>query len=73
MSPRPGNENRVAAHRHALHALEDFRALATRMGHSRDLMEIYGKYLHTISHHLRHTVYRLGKEVDSQVRVERSA
>ena len=57
------NENLEHAHRHARHALEDFRVLERRIGYSHELMELYGELLHTISHHLRHAEYRLGKEL----------
>ena len=50
----PGPENILAAHRHTLHALEDFTALEARMKHSPMLMKLYGPELRTISHHLRH-------------------
>jgi hypothetical protein len=53
----PGSDNRIAAHRHALNALEDFEALRRRThGLDRGL-------INSISHHLRHAVYRTGKEV----------
>lgn len=53
-------ENLEHLHRHAQHALEDFEALT-------DLMTLrkHGareELVHSISHHLRHVVYRSGLE-----------
>jgi hypothetical protein len=57
MTERPGKVNREHAHRHAWNALADFSALRkTFHGEDRDLA-------HSISHHLRHIVYRTGLEV----------
>jgi hypothetical protein len=50
--PDPGQDNRKHALRHAIHALEDFEA-----------MKLEGELAHSLSHHLRHTVYRVGLEV----------
>jgi hypothetical protein len=58
-SRRRRNENAEQLHRHACHALEDFDRL--RCG--RD-----GKLWHSLSHHLRHTVFRSGLEVPARVR-----
>ena len=48
--------NHDAIHRHACHAYEDFRQLRR----NRNNEELWN----AISHHLRHTVYRSGLEVD---------
>jgi hypothetical protein len=48
--------NHDAIHRHACHAHEDFRALRR----DRDNEELW----HSMSHHLRHVVFRSGHEVD---------
>jgi hypothetical protein len=53
--------NHDAIHRHACHAWEDFRALRKRLGGDDALW-------HSISHHLRHTVYRSGHEVTDRNR-----
>lgn len=50
--PHAGEDNRRHAHRHAIHALEDFEAL-----------ELKGELAESLSHHLRHAVYRIGLEV----------
>ena len=42
-------------HRHALHALEDFEALRLDCCNA--------ELLHSLSHHLRHVVWRLGERV----------
>jgi hypothetical protein len=55
------DDNMTHAYRHARHALEDFMALEARMRHSHELMNLYGRELHAISHHLRHAVFRIGK------------
>jgi hypothetical protein len=60
--PRAGSDNRQHAHRHARHALEDFRTLRPQLAQRGDLSEL----LHSISHHLRHAVYRTGLEVDDR-------
>jgi hypothetical protein len=44
-------------HRHACHAYEDFRALRRKVGGDDELW-------HSLSHHLRHAVYRSGHEVE---------
>jgi hypothetical protein len=46
--------NHDAIHRHACHAHEDFR----RLRHDRNNEELW----HSMSHHLRHVVYRSGHE-----------
>jgi hypothetical protein len=47
--------NNDAAHRHAAHALEDFCKLRAQLGErEQDLW-------HSLSHHLRHAVYRTGE------------
>ena len=66
-------DNRQHLHRHALRALEDFEALRAHLwehelGQSRPVE----KWLHAISHHLRHSVYRSGIEVNWNHRVRRS-
>jgi hypothetical protein len=48
--------NRDALHRHACHAFEDFEELRRRPW-DRGLW-------HSMSHHIRHAVYRSGHEVD---------
>lgn len=48
-----GQSNRKHALRHAVHALEDFEA-----------MKLEGELAHSLSHHLRHAVYRIGIEVE---------
>jgi hypothetical protein len=62
--PRAGSDNRQHAHRHARHALEDFDLLRPQLAQRGDLSEL----LHSISHHLRHVVYRTGLEVDERIR-----
>jgi hypothetical protein len=59
--------NADALHRHACHALEDFRALR-RIRHDRgDERELW----HSLSHHLRHAVHRSSHEVsDGRLRVK---
>ena len=47
--------NSDSLHRHACHAYEDFRALRK----DRDNEALW----HSMSHHLRHAVYRSGHEV----------
>lgn len=47
--------NNDAMHRHACHAYEDFRQLRE----DRNNEELW----HSMSHHLRHTVFRTGLEV----------
>jgi hypothetical protein len=47
--------NHDAIHRHACHAMEDFRAL--RKDRNNEAL------WHAISHHLRHVVFRSGHEV----------
>lgn len=47
--------NHDAVHRHASHAHEDFRALRR----DRNNEELW----HSLSHHLRHVVFRSGHEV----------
>jgi hypothetical protein len=49
--------NHDALHRHACHAYEDFRELRKRSSGD-------GELWHSLSHHLRHTVFRSGHEVD---------
>jgi hypothetical protein len=55
-----GIDNAEHAHRHAYHAHEDFR----RLRRARDDEELW----HSLSHHLRHIVYRTGLEVSSRTR-----
>jgi hypothetical protein len=57
-------DNMRHAHRHAVHAFEDFAAL-----------RLTGELAHSLSHHLRHAVYRLGLELPEAERiyVERDA
>lgn len=52
-------------HRHAVHALEDFRALRARLGkRERQLW-------HSLSHHLRHAVFHTGEGARYRVIPER--
>ena len=48
--------NHDAIHRHACHAYEDFSALRKLYGSDDELW-------HSLSHHLRHAVFRSGHEV----------
>jgi hypothetical protein len=61
MSEHPGAHNKRHAYRHAIHAYEDFKE-----------MKLEGDLAHSLSHHLRHVVYRIGLEVredrDAKVR-----
>jgi hypothetical protein len=54
------SDNAQHAHRHAYHALEDFQRLRRRRNDE--------ALWHSLSHHLRHTVYRTGLEVPSRAR-----
>jgi len=55
-------DNYEHCHRHAWNALSDFNMLRKQMhGVDRELV-------HSISHHLRHVVYRTGLEVRSEQR-----
>jgi hypothetical protein len=54
------SENARHAHRHAYHALADFSALRRK----RDDEELW----HSLSHHLRHVVYRTGLRVRASER-----
>lgn len=47
-------------HRHAAHALEDFERLRRRRNDE--------KLWHSLSHHLRHAVFRTGLEVPASTR-----
>jgi hypothetical protein len=59
--------NSDAVHRHACHAYGDFRKLRKLL---RDDVRDDG-LLHSLSHHLRHVVFRSGHEVDDdRVRVK---
>lgn len=60
--------NADAIHRHACHAHEDFRALRKRLRGMGDAGDLW----HSLSHHLRHAVYRSGHEV-SDDRLRRKA
>ena len=52
-------------HRHAVHALEDFRTLRARLGkRERQLW-------HSLSHHLRHAVFHTGEGARYRVIPER--
>ena len=62
-------DNVLAAHRHALHALEDFRVLARSLEHG-PAIDLYASLVHSISHHLRHAAYRTGKELSPHDRRE---
>ena len=52
------SDNAQHMHRHACHALEDFLRLRRRR-HDEGLW-------HSLSHHLRHAVYRTGLELKSK-------
>jgi hypothetical protein len=54
------DENNSHAHRHAYQAYEDFRRLRKRPADE--------KLWHALSHHLRHVVYRTGREVGAHQR-----
>jgi hypothetical protein len=58
--------NDEQAHRHAARALEDFLALRKRLG---ELGREERKLVHSLSHHLRHAVYRTGERVPWRDRV----
>jgi hypothetical protein len=58
----PDEDNIEHAHRHAWNALSDFEALR-RNRHWLD-----PKLLNSISHHLRHAVYRTGLEIPRKAR-----
>lgn len=51
--------NHDAIHRHACHAYEDFCALRRMIGNDSPLW-------HSISHHLRHAVFRSSHEVENK-------
>jgi hypothetical protein len=68
MSPQPGQSNRVQLHRHALRALKDFSELRRKRRHNRR-EELW----HSLSHHLRHAVYRSGIEAGWRTEIRRSA
>jgi hypothetical protein len=52
MPEQPGLRNKRHAYRHAIHAYEDFKD-----------MKLEGDLAESLSHHLRHVVYRIGLEV----------
>jgi hypothetical protein len=54
-------ENALHYHRHAAHAFDDFEAL--RRKH-----DLRGSLVNSISHHLRHFVYRTGLELPKRDR-----
>jgi hypothetical protein len=53
------DENLQHAYRHARHALEDFQEL-----------KLEGELAHSLWHHLRHVVYRVGLEMPRRHRVD---
>jgi len=60
--------NSDAIHRHACHAFEDFELLRKLIDNK---VETLDEVLHSISHHLRHVVYRSGHEVsDDRLRID---
>jgi len=64
----PGRSNREALHRHALHAFEDFESVRVFItDYNGNKREIEAR-LHSVSHHLRHAVYRSGLEVEPRKR-----
>jgi hypothetical protein len=72
MAPRPGYDNCKALHRHAQRAWEDFEKLREGMAEDRWWPHEIEKRLHAISHHIRHTVYRSGVEINWGKPVRRS-
>ena len=72
MGVQSGQENRIALHRHAHHALEDFEQLREGITEDRWWPHEIEERLHAISHHLRHTVYRSGIEAKWNKSVRRS-
>jgi hypothetical protein len=58
------SDNFIHAHRHAYKAWVDFCILRNQLPSLYDEHEL----LHSISHHLRHTVYRTGLEVPREHR-----
>ena len=48
-------------HRHAVHAFADFRRLRRLKNNSGEAHRLW----HSLSHHLRHVVYRTGLELPS--------
>jgi hypothetical protein len=69
---QPGSNNRRALHRHARNALEDFEKLREGIVEDRWWPHEIEKQMHCISHHLRHTVYRSGVEINWGRPVRRS-
>jgi hypothetical protein len=67
MSERAGLENCMHMYRHACHAWEDFSALRKQRRIQRR-----NELWHSISHHLRHVVYRSGLQLRKRRRVRRS-
>ena len=64
--------NREHLHRHAVHALEDFDVIRNELLSYPGCSVEMAQQLHALSHHLRHTVYRSGIEVNRHVPVRRS-
>jgi len=62
MSVQPGPDNRRHLYRHAVRALEDFERLNDGLVIGNYRQHNVNALLHSISHHLRHTVYRSGIE-----------
>lgn len=58
-------DNYFCIHRHAYHAWCDFCALRERV---RSRSSYDSELLHSISHHLRHVVYRTGLELPARNR-----
>lgn len=60
--------NHDAIHRHAYHAYEDFNRLRELLG------DRHTELWHSLSHHLRHAVFRSGQEVSDKrfTRIRRS-
>jgi hypothetical protein len=67
------HDNAQHLHRHALHALEDFDSVRRLLEESPDWTHEIEKRIHSLSHHLRHVVYRSGLEVRDRRHVRRSA
>ena len=61
---KPGHNNRQALHRHAVHALEDFDRLTDGLVIGNYRERNVSSLLHSLSHHLRHVLYRSGVETN---------
>jgi hypothetical protein len=61
--------NDCSAHRHAAHALEDFIEIRSLLKNGHHSPEQISSLLHSLSHHLRHAVFRSGERVPPRWRV----